>query len=109
MAYDEAVAERVRKVLRRRKDITEKKMFGGLSFLLSGNMCCGVVDKDLCLRLGNEGAAEALKGRHTREMDLTGKPLRSMVFVRPAGFKTDDALKGWVKRAISFTKSLPPK
>jgi TfoX/Sxy family transcriptional regulator of competence genes len=109
MAYDEALAERVRKVLKRRKDVTEKRMFGGLSFLLNGNMCCGVVDKDLCLRLGNDGVAEALKERHTREMDFTGKPLKSMVFVRPAGFKTDDALKSWVKRAVSFTKSLPPK
>jgi TfoX/Sxy family transcriptional regulator of competence genes len=109
MAYDEGVAERVRKVLRRRKDVTERKMFGGLAFLLNGNMCCGVVGKDLCLRLGNDGAAEALKERHTREMDFTGKPLRSMVYVRPAGIKADDDLKSWVKRAVTFTKSLPPK
>ena len=109
MAYDEAIAERVRKVLRRSKDITEKRMFGGLSFLLSGNMCCGVVDKDLCLRLGNEGAREALKERHTRQMDFTGKPLGSMVYVGPAGFRTNDDLESWVKRAVSYTELLPPK
>jgi len=109
VAYDEAVAERVRKALRRRKGVTERKMFGGIAFMLNGNMCCGVLERDLMLRLGDEGAAKALEERHTRPMDFTGKPLKSMVYVAPAGFRTDAALKAWVKRAADFARSLPPK
>ena len=99
MAFDEAVANRVRKALTRRKGIAEKKMFGGISFLLNGNMCCGVIDKNLCLRLGEEGATTALGESHTRPMDFTGKPMKSMVFVGPAGYRADDDLKRWVEES----------
>ena len=109
MAYDEAVAGRVRVVLKRRKGVSERKMFGGIAFMLNGNMCCGVIDKDLVLRLGDERAAAALQERHTREMDFTGKPLKSMVYVAPAGFRSDDDLRAWVKRAVDFVKTLPAK
>ncbi len=109
MAYDEAVAHRVRKVLQSRKDITERKMFGGIAFLLNGNMCCGVIGSDLVLRLGEDGAAQALKERHTSEMDFTGKPLKSMVYVCPAGYRSDADLRTWVKRAVDHVKSLPAK
>ena len=109
MAYDEEVAARLRKTLARRKGISERKMFGGLSFLLNGNMCCGVIKKNVVLRLGNTGAAKALEERHTREMDFTGTPLASMVYLRPAGYKTDENLRSWVKRAVEFTKTLPAK
>jgi TfoX/Sxy family transcriptional regulator of competence genes len=109
MAYDERMAERVRKLLKRRKGITERKMFGGLAFLLNGNMCCGIIEKDLMLRLGEEGAAKALKRGHTREMDFTGKPLKTMVYVSAAGYRSDDQLRGWVNQAISFVKTLPTK
>ena len=109
MAYDELVAQRVRRVLRRRRGITEKKMFGGLAFLLNGNMCCGVIDDNVVLRLGKDGAEKALKKRHTREMDFTGTPLSSMVYLRPAGYKSDDDLKDWIGRATTFCKTLPRK
>jgi TfoX/Sxy family transcriptional regulator of competence genes len=109
MAYDEAVAERLRKVLARRKGVNEKKMFGGIAFLMNGNMCCGVVDKNIVLRLGNEGAEKALDEKHTRVMDFTGTPLASMVYLRPAGYETEEDLRGWVKRAVDFTRTLPPK
>lgn len=109
MAYNEAVAARVRRVLARRKGITEKKMFGGLSFLLNGNMCCGVIDKNVVLRLGKDGAEKALDERHTREMDFTGTPMASMVYLRPAGYESDEALKGWVKRAVDYAQTLPAK
>jgi len=87
MAYNESAANRVRKLLKRRKGFAERKMFGGIAFLLNGNMCCGVVDDDLVLRLGPELAAEALDKPHTREMDFTGKSLKSMVYLAPTGYK----------------------
>lgn len=109
MAYDEAVADRVRHILKRCKGISERKMFGGIAFMLNGNMCCGVNRKDLMLRLGEERAAVALKEGYAREMDFTGKPLKSMVYVSGAGFRTDDDLRAWVKRALNFVKTLPAK
>ena len=109
MAYDEKLAERVRKVLKRRRGIAERKMFGGICFLINGNMACGVVDKELMLRLGNAGAAEALRHRHTREMDFTGKPLKSMVYVRREGLRSKVALEKWVRLAADFARSLPSK
>jgi len=109
MAYSEELAECVRGVLKRRKGISEKKMFGGLSFLLNGNMACGVIGEELVLRLGNEGSAEALEEAHTRAMDFTGRPMKSMVYVEPAGFRADADLKAWVDRGARFARSLPPK
>jgi TfoX/Sxy family transcriptional regulator of competence genes len=109
MPYDEQLADRVRKLLARRKGITEKKMFGGLCFLLNGNMCCGVIHDELVLRLGPEGAPQALQQPNTREMDFTGKPIKSMVYLTPAGHEKDAALRQWVTQAIDFTANLPPK
>lgn len=111
MAYDEQVAERMRKVLARRRSLSfaERKMFGGLAFLLNGNMCCGVVGKDIVLRLGSDGAERALEKRHVREMDFTGTPLSTMVYLAPAGYRSEEALAGWLKRAVDFTRKLPPK
>lgn len=109
MPYNSDLAERVRKTLKRRRGITERKMFGGLAFMLNGNMCCGVIEKDLVLRLGDDGAAMALSKPHTRPMDFTGKPLKSMVFVSFAGYRSDDELKAWVSRAVDYVKTLPAK
>lgn len=109
MPYDEATADRVRTALKRTPRLSEKKMFGGIAFLINGHMACGVLKKTLVLRLGNEGAANALKEKHTRPMDFTGRPMKSMLYVEPPGFCTDDALKAWLKRAVTFARSLPPK
>ena len=109
MAYNEQLAERVRKLLRRRKSFSEKKMFGGIFFLLNGNMCCGVTTNALMLRLGNEGAAEALKKPCTREMDFTGRTMKSMVYLDPEGYEYDEDLKEWVQRAADFGRTLPAK
>jgi TfoX/Sxy family transcriptional regulator of competence genes len=109
MPYDEATAERIRSVLKRTRGLTEKKMFGGIAFLIHGHMACGVLDKTLVLRLGNDGAAAALQEKHTRPMDFTGKPMKSMLYVEPTGFRTDEALKSWVRRAVTHARSLPPK
>jgi len=81
-------------------------MFGGLAFLIRGNMCCGVVGADLMLRLGEEGAAAALGKRHVRPMDFTGKVLKSMVYVGPTGLRKDGELEGWVRRAAEFAGTL---
>lgn len=109
MAYDEALAERIRGVLKGREGVTERKMFGGIAFMVNGNMCCGVTTGEMMLRLGNEGAAAALDEKHTRAMDFTGRPMKSMIYVEPAGYGTDDDLRGWVDRALVFANSLPAK
>lgn len=109
MAYNEELANRIRAIMKRRKGITERKMFGGVAFMVNGNMCCGVVDDEIVLRLGDEGAAAALERKHTREMDFTGKPLKSMVYVSAAGIKTDASLRKWVLEGLEFARSLPAK
>jgi TfoX/Sxy family transcriptional regulator of competence genes len=109
MAFSEALAARVRQALGRPSGLTERKMFGGLAFLLNGNMCCGVVSDRLMLRLGENGAAEALTEPHAHVMDFTGKPMKSMVYVDPAGLESEEALRQWVRRAVSYASSLPAK
>jgi TfoX/Sxy family transcriptional regulator of competence genes len=100
MAYDEVLAERIRTALRGRDDVVEKKMFGGITFMVAGRMACGVVHDDLMVRVGPDGHDEAIAEPHARPMDFTGKPMRGMVYVAPAGVATDDALRGWVERAV---------
>jgi TfoX/Sxy family transcriptional regulator of competence genes len=109
MAYDEQLADRIRAALGTTPDVSERKMFGGLAFLVAGHMACGIVGDDLMLRLGDDGADAALDEPHTRPMDFTGKPMKSMVYVAPAGTETDAALLAWVKRATAHTRTLPPK
>ncbi|WP_417383627.1 TfoX/Sxy family protein [Gimesia sp.] len=109
MAYDEDLAQRVRLLLKRRKGFSERKMFGGICFMLHGNMCCGVTRERLMLRLGEQGAHKALQEPNTREMDFTGKPLKSMIYVEQAGFEAEEDLKYWINRAVKFAQSLPAK
>ncbi len=109
MAYDEGVAERLREVFDGRSDIVEKKMFGGIAFMHSGNMCCGIVDDMLMARVGPDAYEEALKRPHAREMDFTGKSLKGFVYVEPAGFAEDEQIQKWISLCEAFTGSLPPK
>ena len=109
MTYDVRLAERIRKTLARRKGITEKKMFGGIAFMLNGNMVCGVVMDDLMVRVGPDHHDEALAQPHARPMDFTGRPMKGFIYVAPAGCKTDAALGKWVDMAASFVSSLPKK
>jgi TfoX/Sxy family transcriptional regulator of competence genes len=109
MAYDPKLAERVRLLLRRRRGVEERKMFGGLAFLVNGHMSVGVVGRDLVLRLGKDRTMDALEEPFTREMDFTGKVLKSMVYVEPAGCRTEKSLTAWVDRALAYARSLPPK
>ena len=109
MAYDEGLASRIRQTLAPRADIMERKMFGGLAFMLRGNMCCGVVGDMLMLRLGEDGASAALNEPHTRPMDFTGKVMKSMVYVGRAGTAAPESLNRWVNRGADYAASLPPK
>ena len=109
MAFDEGVAGRVRKALAKYPGIVEKKMFGGLTFMLNGHMCCGVIGNELMVRVGPEQYVAALCRPHTREMNFTGRPLTGFVYVEPDGFAAAAALRTWVARGARFAFSLPPK
>jgi hypothetical protein len=109
MAYDKGLAQRVREALVARDDLTEKKMFGGLCFLLGGNMCCGIVGEELMLRVGPDSWEEALERPHAREMDFTGRSLRGMVYVGTNGISEDADLTACLELAVAFAGSLPAK
>jgi TfoX/Sxy family transcriptional regulator of competence genes len=109
MAYDETLGSRVRKILSSVEGFSEKKMFGGLCFLIHGNMCCGVLKDELVLRLKPERAQGLLNRPHVRPMDFTGRPLKGFVYVEAGGLRTERQLRDWVSLARSFAESLPPK
>ena len=109
MAFDENLADRIRKGLGRKKGIEEKKMFGGVGFLLNGNMLVGVWKDSLIARLGDEQGEEALKEAHVKKFDITGRVMKGWVLVTPEGLKDDDRLKGWIQRALKFVEKLPKK
>jgi hypothetical protein len=102
MAYDEQLAGRVRGVLRRRSNITERKMFGGLAFMRHGKMCCGVVGPDLIVRVRDHRMPAALRRAHVRPMDFTGRPLRGFVYVAPGGIATAASLREWIGEGLAF-------
>ena len=109
MAFDEGVAQRLREIFAGRTDIVEKKMFGGVAFMHSGNMCCGVVDNVLMARVGPDAYKDALSRAHAREMDFTGKPLKGFIYVDPPGFAEDAELREWIGLCQAFTRTLPSK
>jgi TfoX/Sxy family transcriptional regulator of competence genes len=109
MAYDEALADRVRDALGAREGVAERKMFGGIAFMVGGNMAVGVIGEDLMVRLDPADAGKALGEPHTRPMDFTGKPMKGMIYVDPAGSEADEDLTAWVEAGADFAASLPPK
>jgi hypothetical protein len=109
VAYDEELAERVRRVLAGRRDFAEKPMFGGLTFMVAGHMCCGVVGHDLMVRVGPDRLDDALARPHVRLMDFTGRPSRGMVYVGAGGTGTAKAVAAWVDRGLAFVESLEPR
>ena len=109
MAYDEELVARVRECLASQKGLTEKKMFGGVAFLLNGNMGCGVHRHELIVRLGPAQAEAALAERHTRVFDLSGRPMKGWILVEPAGFADEPALAQWLRLGTKFAASLPRK
>ena len=109
MAYDERLAQRVRKMLAKQPGVTERQMFGGIAFMVQGNMCCGVHKADLIVRVGPQQYEQALAEPGARPMDLTGRALKGFVFVDPAVFGSDRGLARWVKRGLGFATALPAK
>jgi TfoX/Sxy family transcriptional regulator of competence genes len=109
MAFSEALAERIRQRLARRKNVEERKMFGGVGFLLNGNLLVGVWKDSLCVRLGPDQAEEALLEPHVEEFDITGRPMKGWVLVEPKRIEGDDQLAGWIQRAMKFVGTLPAK
>ena len=109
MAFDEGLAQRLRELLERRRGVTEKKMFGGLCFMLNGHMFVGIVKQTLMVRVGPERYADAIKQPHARAMDFTGKPMKGYVFVEPGGLDSDAELQEWVDHTLEFVATLPAK
>jgi len=109
MAYNEALANRVRTYLTHHPSYQEKKMFGGLAMMLNGNMCCGVVGEELMARVGPDRYEDSLRVEYVRQMDFTGKPLRGMVYIAAAGVSKEEELAIWVGLSEAFALSLPPK
>jgi TfoX/Sxy family transcriptional regulator of competence genes len=109
MAFDEALADRVRGQLSGRSDVEDKRMFGAITFLVAGNMACGVSGDDLMVRVGREDA-EALEAEPgARRFDMSGRPMRGWVLVAPEATADDGDLERWVRRGEAYAASLPPK
>lgn len=109
MAYDEELAARVREILEEGIAPSERKMVGGIAFMVNGHMCCGVIKEDLVLRLGPDGANKALQDQNVRRMDFTGRPMKGFVFVSSEGTRTETRLRRHLRSALEFVKTLPPK
>jgi TfoX/Sxy family transcriptional regulator of competence genes len=109
MPYDEDLAKRVRMVLESQPGVTEKKMFGGLAFMVRGHMAVGITGDELMVRVGPSGWEEALSRSGVREMDFTGRSLKGFVYVGPAALARDEDLAEWVGRAIRFVDTLPQR
>jgi hypothetical protein len=109
MAYDEGLATRVRDVIAEQPGLSEKKMFGGLAFLLHGNLACGVRGDDLMVRVGADAADAALDEPGVRPSDMGGRPMKGWLLVGADGHAGDDDLRRWVDRGLAHASSLPPK
>lgn len=109
MAYDEGLAQRLRELFAERREVVEKKMFGGVAFMVHGHMCVGIIGDSLMARVGPEEYAAALRRPHAREMDFTGRAMKGFVAVEAAGIESDRNLRRWVAACERFVGSLPAK
>ena len=109
MAYDTELATRIHDLLAPREGLSERKMFGGIAFMVGGNMACGVIGSELMVRLDHSDAERALAEEHVRAMDFTGKPMRGMIYVAAEGIESDEDLASWVDAGADHAASLPPK
>jgi TfoX/Sxy family transcriptional regulator of competence genes len=109
MAQNEELAERIRARLKLQRGVAEKKMFGGVGFLVNGNMACGVNKQDLTIRLSEDDFEKALKQSHVRVFDMTGRPMKGWVMISSEGYKSDKALLSWIEKGIAFAQTLPHK
>jgi len=109
MAYDEGLGQRVRELLADTPDLVEKKMCGGIGFMLRGNMACGIHKDSLVVRVGSERYQEALAKAHARPFDITGRPMNGWVMIAPDALESDADLGEWVQSGVEFALTLPPK
>jgi TfoX/Sxy family transcriptional regulator of competence genes len=109
MAFDEGLAQRVRALLDDRSDVADKQMFGGIGFLIGGNMACGVSGDDLIVRVDREDSEKLLGEPGARRFDMTGRPMKGWLLVAPEATADDGDLERWVRRGEEFAASLPPK
>jgi TfoX/Sxy family transcriptional regulator of competence genes len=109
MAFDEGLTERIRGLLDARSDVDERRMFGGIAFMVAGNMACGITHDDLMVRIDPDDA-EALESEpRVRRFDMTGRPMKGWLLVGPEATADDGDLERWVRRGEEFAASLPPK
>lgn len=109
MANEDVLVDRIRSILSRRKGFSEKKMFGGVCFMLNGNMCVGTWKRSLIVRLDKKHHDETLAKPHTKPANITGRVMKGWALVEPSGIESDNDLKTWVRRAATFAESLPVK
>ena len=109
MAYDEGLAERLQHYFAGEPEVEAKKMFGGLCFMVSSHMCCGIVKDTLMARVGADNYEVCLGKKYAKEMDFTGKAMKGMIYVSPEGFEEDADLEYWLVTCLDFVRSLPPK
>lgn len=109
MAYDEGLAQRVREIIGDQPGYEEKKMFGGIGFLIRGNMACGVIREDLIIRVGAEKYTDSLLKPHVELFDLTGRAMTGWVIVKEPGYREDQALTEWTGQGVAYALTLPPK
>ncbi len=104
MAFDTHLAERMRQILGEKTAFEEKKMFGGLAFLVGGKMACGIVKDELMVRIVESNFEAALQEPHCRKMDFTGRPLKGFLYVAPEGFDSDRDLSRWIDEGLAFVR-----
>ena len=109
MAYDEGLAERIRGTLDERADVSERRMFGGIAFLVRGHMSVGIVEDKLMVRVGPDTYDRVLRLPHARKMDFTGRPMKGFIYVVSEGYELDEDLQRWVDLGVGFATSLPAK
>jgi TfoX/Sxy family transcriptional regulator of competence genes len=109
LTYDEQLADRVRELLSARAGVSEREMFGGIGFMVEGNMAVGIRGHELIVRLDPDDAAGALSEPGVREFDLTGRPMKGWVFAGAEAIGDPDGLRSWVEAGADYAASLPPK
>jgi hypothetical protein len=109
VAYSEELAERIREVISDRPGVVERKMFGGIAWMVNGNMACGIIGEDLMVRLERDDAQVALTEAHVGPMEFTGRPMRGFIMVETAGIEEAAELGRWIDAGADFAESLPPK
>jgi TfoX/Sxy family transcriptional regulator of competence genes len=109
MVYDEGVAQRVRELINENPGYREKKMFGGIGFLIHGNMACGVIRDDLIVRVGAENYTDSLLQPHVELFDMTGRAMTGWVIVKEPGYRRDQDIEAWISQGVAYALTLPPK